>query len=30
LQKFAESVALIPECTECDANWLPADEERWR
>jgi hypothetical protein len=23
-------VALIPSCTECDARWLPADEERWR
>ena len=23
-------VALIPRCTECEANWLPADEERWR
>jgi hypothetical protein len=26
----AESVALIPKCAECDAAWLPADEERWR
>ena len=26
----AESVALIPECAECDARWLPADEKRWR
>jgi hypothetical protein len=25
----AESVALIPRCTECDALWLPDDEERW-
>jgi hypothetical protein len=25
----AESVALIPTCVECDARWLPADEERW-
>jgi hypothetical protein len=25
----AENVALTPECTECDACWLPADEERW-
>jgi hypothetical protein len=24
----AESVALILECAECDALWLPADEER--
>jgi hypothetical protein len=20
---------LIPSCVECDARWLPADEERW-
>ena len=26
----AESVALIPECAECGARWLPADEDRWR
>jgi len=26
----AESVALIPKCVECNAVWLPADEERWR
>jgi hypothetical protein len=25
----AESVVLIPECAECDARWLPADEHRW-
>jgi hypothetical protein len=25
----AEQVALIPECAECGAPWLPADEERW-
>jgi hypothetical protein len=25
----AESVVLIPECAECDARWLPADEDRW-
>lgn len=25
----AESVALIPHCTECDALWQPADKERW-
>jgi hypothetical protein len=24
-----EQVALIPRCTECEAHWLPADEERW-
>jgi len=26
----AKSVALLPSCTECQAVWLPADEERWR
>jgi hypothetical protein len=26
----AESVALIAECVECGALWLPADEERWQ
>lgn len=26
----AESVAIVPRCAECDARWLPADEERWR
>jgi hypothetical protein len=25
-----EKVALIPKCAECQAVWLPADEERWR
>jgi hypothetical protein len=25
----AERVALTPECAECEAVWLPADEERW-
>jgi hypothetical protein len=25
-----EGVALIPRCTECEAAWLRADEERWR
>jgi hypothetical protein len=25
----AARVALIPRCAECDAIWLPADEERW-
>ena len=25
-----EDVALIPRCAECEAAWLPADEERWR
>lgn len=24
-----ESAAIITSCTECDARWLPADEERW-
>jgi len=26
----AGSVALIPRCAECEARWLPADDERWR
>ena len=26
----AKSLALIPQCAECDACWLPADEDRWR
>ena len=26
----AEQVALIPTCAECEAIWLPADEERWQ
>lgn len=26
----AERVALIARCVECDAIWLPADEERWQ
>jgi hypothetical protein len=25
----AEKVALIPQCVECGAVWLPADEDRW-
>lgn len=25
----APQVALIPSCTECEARWLPADQERW-
>jgi hypothetical protein len=25
-----EGVAVIPRCTECEANWLPADEARWQ
>jgi hypothetical protein len=25
-----EGVALVPTCVECEAVWLPADEERWR
>jgi hypothetical protein len=24
-----EPVALIPQCVECEARWLPADGERW-
>ena len=26
----AERVALIPACAECEAVWLPTDEERWQ
>ena len=26
----AESVALIPECAECERPWLPADSHRWQ
>lgn len=26
----ADQVALTPECVECGAVWLPADDERWR
>jgi hypothetical protein len=26
----AEGVAPIPRCAECEAAWLPADEERWQ
>ena len=26
----AEGVALVARCTECEAVWLPADEEHWR
>jgi hypothetical protein len=26
----AKQVGLIPQCSECRAVWLPADEERWR
>jgi hypothetical protein len=25
-----KSVALIPECAECEIPWLPADEVRWQ
>jgi predicted RNA-binding Zn-ribbon protein involved in translation (DUF1610 family) len=25
-----EGVALIPRCEECEAAWLPTDDERWR
>jgi hypothetical protein len=25
----AEQVAIIPDCTECEKPWLPADEEPW-
>lgn len=24
-----ESAVLTPECVECGARWLPADEEHW-
>jgi hypothetical protein len=30
LRMSVERVALIPRCAECEAAWLPADEERWR
>jgi hypothetical protein len=26
----AEGITQTPECGECDAIWLPADEDRWR
>jgi len=26
----AKQVGLIPKCAECEAVWLPPDEERWR
>ena len=26
----AEKVALIPQCVECGAVWLPGDGERWQ
>jgi hypothetical protein len=25
----AKQVALIPQCAECRADWLPVDEEPW-
>ena len=25
-----ERVALIPRCAECEASWLPADDDGWR
>jgi hypothetical protein len=25
-----ERVAVILQCAECEAVWLPADEERWQ
>lgn len=25
-----EDVAIIPRRAECEAHWLPADEERWQ
>jgi predicted RNA-binding Zn-ribbon protein involved in translation (DUF1610 family) len=24
-----EGVAIIPRCAECEAHWLPADDDRW-
>jgi nucleoside-diphosphate-sugar epimerase len=30
LRVSTEQVALIPQCAECEAVWLPADEEPWR
>jgi hypothetical protein len=29
LSAMRESVALIPQCVECEDRWLPADENRW-
>jgi hypothetical protein len=26
----AESIASVRRCAECEAVWLPADEERWQ
>lgn len=26
----SHDVALIPDCAECEAIWLPADDERWQ
>jgi hypothetical protein len=26
----AENVTLIPSCADCEAPWLPGDQERWR
>jgi hypothetical protein len=26
----AERVAVIQRCAECEAVWLPGDEERWQ
>jgi hypothetical protein len=30
LRVDAQQVTIIPRCVECEAHWLPADEERWR
>jgi hypothetical protein len=27
--KSAAAGALFPSCAECEAGWLPADEDRW-
>ena len=26
----SDLVAIIARCAECEAHWLPADEERWQ
>jgi hypothetical protein len=27
--RMSLEVATIPRCAECDARWLPTDDERW-
>ena len=29
-REHTKSVALIPQCAECETAWLPANEERWQ